>query len=380
MAAITHVGSIKKHFGKLRDPRVVGRTRHLLIDIICIAICGVIADCDDWREIALFAQQRETWFKRFLRLPNGVPSHDTFERVFAQLNPRVFERCCVGWLQCVGGLLGVDHIAIDGKTLCGSANAKHGPLHLVSAWAVQAHLSLGQVAVDGKSNEIAAIPLLLDLLELKGALVTIDAIGCQKAIAKKIIDGGGHYILALKANQTHLLEDVQLTVGAALDGNLPAGVMSQYTTVEHGHGRREERSYVVVEYTEKIRNRAAWPKLKVVGMCVNERTVDGTTTTETRYFIGSRSMSARKYGQALRNHWRIENCLHWQLDVAMSEDASHIQERNRAENFAMMRKVGLSLLKQNPRQDSMARKRKAAALDTDFLAEILMGAANAEKV
>jgi predicted transposase YbfD/YdcC len=380
MAATTHVGSIKKHFGKLRDPRVVGRTRHLLIDIICMAICAVIADCDDWREIALFAQERETWFKRFLKLPNGVPSHDTFERVFAQVNPRVFERCCVSWLQCIGGLLGVNHIAIDGKTLCGSGSSTLGPLHLVSAWAVQANLSLGQVAVDGKSNEITAIPMLLDLLELKGSLVTIDAIGCQKTIAKKIVDGGGDYILTVKGNQAHLLEDIQLTVAAALEGELPPGTMGQYTTVEHGHGRREERSYVVVEHTEKITDRSVWPKLKVVGMCCSERTVNGKTTTETRYFIGSRSMSARKYGQALRNHWRIENSLHWQLDVSMREDASHIQERNRAENFAMMRKFALSCLKRHPRKESVARKRKAASLDPAFLAEILTGAANPEKV
>jgi len=380
MAAITHVGSIKRHFGKLRDPRVKGRTRHLLVDIIVIAICGVIANCDDWPDIELFAQKREAWFRRFLKLPYGIPSHDTFERVFGQINPRVFERCCLEWLRAAAELVGVSHIAIDGKTLCGSANAKLRPLHLVSAWAVQANLTLGQVAVDGKSNEITAIPKLLELLDLKGALVTIDAIGCQKTIARKIVDGGGDYVLTVKGNRAALLEDIQATVEQALEGNLPKGTVGQYITTEEAHGRKEERSYVVIHSVERVGERAAWPKLTTVGMCYSARTVNGKTTEETRYFIGSRRMSAAKYAEVLRNHWRMENCLHWQLDVSFSEDASRIQERNGAENFALLRRMALSLLKQHPRKDSIARKRKAAALDSDFLAETLAGAAKPEKV
>ena len=230
MAAITHVGSIKKHFAKLRDPRVRGRTQHRLIDIIVMAICAVIGNCDDWPDIALFAQKRQSWFKRFLALPNGVPAHDTFERVFALLDPRAFERCCLAWLRAAADQIGVGHIAIDGKTLCGSASAKLGPLHLVSAWATQANLSLGQVAVDRKSNEITAIPQLLALLDLKGALVTIDAIGCQKEIARHIVAAGADYVLTVKANQEHLLEDIQTTVEKALDGELPAPVVEEYTT------------------------------------------------------------------------------------------------------------------------------------------------------
>ena len=177
MAATARVGSIQKHFRSLQDPRVVGRSRHLLLDLIVLAICGVIGNCDDWPDIALFAQKRQAWFRRFLRLPHGVPSHDTFERVFAALDPRAFERCCLAWLREVAGLVGAGHIAIDGKTLRGSAVSPLGALHLVSAWATQANLTLGQVAVDGKSNEITAIPRLLALLDLEGALVTIDAIG-----------------------------------------------------------------------------------------------------------------------------------------------------------------------------------------------------------
>ena len=255
MAATMRVSSVRKHFRLLRDPRVVGRTRHRLIDIIVLALCGVIANCDDWPDIALFAQKREAWFRRFLTLPGGIPAHDTFERVFAALDPRVFERCCVAWLQDVAQLVNVGHIAIDGKTLCGSAAAGLKPLHLVSAWATQAQVSLGQVAVDGKSNEITAIPRLLDLLDLHGALVTIDALGCQKKIAQKIVAGGGDYVLVAKGNQERLLTDIQETVGRALEGELPVGKVRQSTTTEQGHGRLEKRSCVVITDLTGIRDR-----------------------------------------------------------------------------------------------------------------------------
>jgi predicted transposase YbfD/YdcC len=378
MAATTRVGALRKHFRPLKDPRVVGRSRHLLFDILVLAICGVIGNCDDWPDIALFAQKRETWFRRFLKLPYGVPSHDTFERVFAALDPRAFERCCLAWLREVAGLVGVGQIAIDGKTLCGSAGPL-GPLHLVSAWATQAHLVLGQVAVDGKSNEITAIPKLLELLDLQGALVTLDAIGCQKAIAKQVVAGGGDYVLVVKGNQGHLLEDIQATVARALDGELPAGTVRTVTTREHSHGRTEERSCVVIEYVADIRDRQAWPGLTAVGMCRRERTVNGQSSTEVRYFLGSRRMAARRYAGALRSHWGVENNLHWQLDVSFHEDASRIANRHGAANFALLRKLALALLKRHPRKDSIARKRKTAALDPEFLAETLAGATNLER-
>lgn len=380
MAATTRVGSLRKHFRRLPDPRVVGRTQHLLFDIIVLAICGVIANCDDWPDIALFARKRQAWFQRFLRLPGGIPSHDTFERVFAALDARAFERCCLAWLRQVAGLVGVGHIAIDGKTLCGSAGSTLGPLHLVSAWATQAHLTLAQVAVDGKSNEITAIPKLLELLDLHGALVTIDAIGCQKAIAKQIVAGGGDYVLIVKGNQEHLLADIQETVGQALAGDLPDGVVRMHTTREEGHGRQEERSCVVVQHVAGIRDRRKWAHLTTVGMCRRERTVDGQTSEEVYYFIGSRRMAARRYAQALRGHWGIENNLHWQLDVSFHEDASRIENRHGAANFALMRKLALVLLKHHPKKDSIARKRKTAALDPDFLTETLAGVTKLEKV
>jgi predicted transposase YbfD/YdcC len=380
MAALTSLGSIKKHFRSLPDPRVVGRTQHLLIDIVVIAICAVIADCDDWSDIVLFAQKREAWFRRFLRLPAGIPSHDTFERVFATLDSRTFQRCCLAWFRAAADLIGLGHIAIDGKTMRGSASSTLGPLHVVSAWATQANLSLGQVAVDKKSNEITAIPTLLELLDLKGALVTIDAMGCQKEIAKKIVERGGDYLLAVKGNQEHLLEDVQAIVEKALNEELDPSKVAEYTTREEHHGRQEVRSYVVVQNVEGLRDRQAWPKVGTVGMCCCERTVAGRVSVELHYFVGSRRMGARRHAEALRNHWNIENNLHWQLDVSFGEDDSRIQDRQGAENFGVLRKIALSLLKRNPAKTSIARKRKAAALDTDFLEEILAGDRNQEKV
>jgi predicted transposase YbfD/YdcC len=380
MATTARVGALRKHFRPLKDPRVVGRSRHLLFDILVLAICGVIGNCDDWPDIVLFAQKREAWFRRFLKLPHGVPSHDTFERVFAALDPRAFERCCLAWLREVASLLGAGQIAIDGKTLRGSAGAALGPLHLVSAWAAQAQLTLAQVAVDGKSNEITAIPQLLELLDLRGALVTIDAIGCQKEIAKQVTAAGGDYVLVVKGNQGHLLEDIQETVSRALDGELQAGAVRQHTAREDGHGRHEERSCLVIEHLAGIRDRQRWPGLKAVGMCLRERTIDGETSTEVCYFIGSRRMGARRYAQALRSHWGIENNLHWQLDVSFREDASRIENRHGAANFALLRKLALALLKRQPRKDSIARKRKAAALDPDLLAETLAGTTELGKV
>jgi predicted transposase YbfD/YdcC len=373
--AASSVGSIKRHFRKLWDPRVQGRTRHLLVDIIVMAICGVVANCDGWRDIALFARKRESWFKRFLKLPDGVPAHDTFERVFNRLNPKAFQACFARWVAEISEVVGLRHIAIDGKALRHSYSgaAGLGMLHAVSAWATEQHLILGQVMTDAKSNEITAIPKLLELLDLHGALVTIDAMGCQKAIAKQIVQQGGDYVLNVKENQPHLLEDIQATVEKALDGLLSEGDVEEYTKKESGHGREEERSYVVIHNVEGIGEREEWANLTTVGICRSERTVNGQTSEEVRYFIGSRRMSARKYGKVLRGHWGIENNLHWQLDVNFGEDRSGIYQRNAGENFAAMRRIALSLLKRHPSKESIGRKRKAAALDCAFLAEILSG-------
>ena len=246
-------------------------------------------------------------------------------------------------------------------------------MHLVSAWATQAQLSLGQVAVDGKSNEITAIPQLLELLDLQGAVVTIDAIGCQKAIAQKIVVGGGDYVLVVKGNQEKLLDDIQQTLTRALEGQLPAGVVRQCTTTERGHGRQEERSCVVVQDVAGITARRAWPQLRVVGLCRRERTVKGQSSTEVCYFIGSRRMGAGRYAQALRHHWGIENSCHWSLDMTFREDESRIREPQIRENFAWLNRFILSLLKQHPGKDSIAMKRRGCGWSDDFLLQVFAG-------
>ena len=257
-------------------------------------------------------------------------------------------------------------------------NGLLGPLHLVSAWATQYHLSLGQVAVDTKSNEITAIPQLLEMLDLHGALVTIDAMGCQKAIAKKIVDRGGDYVLTVKDNQEHLREDIEKCVGQMLEHGVEGHDYHTYDQVEQGHGRVETRSYVVVPDPEGIRNQEAWPKLRVVGICFGERTVQGKTSFECRYFIGSKNARGRYYGRALRNPWRIEINLHWQLDVSFDEDGNQTANRRGAANLALVRKLALTLLKRHPGKGSIRNKRQQAGWDTGFLEEVLRGAGGSE--
>jgi predicted transposase YbfD/YdcC len=368
--------SIHRHFVKLKDPRRRRRCRHRLIDIIVIAICAVVANCDDWQEIEIFARGRLDWFRRFLALPNGVPSHDTFERVFDRIDPRAFHDCFQEWIAAITASLDVQQIAIDGKTLCGSASSKLGPLHLVNAWATAHHLSLAQVAVEEGSNEIPAIPKLLELLELNGALVSIDAIGCQKAIAEKIVDRGGDYVLVVKDNQPKLLEAIQAQMGEVFDG--VADDSSERETRDCGHGREELRIYTTRLAPAALR--AEWPGLKVIGMCYHERTIQGKTSVEGRYFIGSKAAGARYYSKTLRHHWRIENCCHWQMDVTFGEDASRISKRHAAENFALLRRLALSVLKQHPDKKSIKCKRLAACLDPKFLEEVLQASVKAEKL
>jgi predicted transposase YbfD/YdcC len=363
--------SLQAYLRELKDPRRC--PRHRLLDIVVIAVCAVICGANDWQQIATFGQQRRHWLARFLALPHGIPCHDTFERVFARLKPRALTAALQGWTQALTDGLGVKQIAIDGKSVRGSAAAAKGlgPLHLVSAWATAQHLSLGQVAVDSKSNEITAIPELLDMLDIRGALVTLDAMGCQKAIAQKIKAGGGDYVLTVKDNQEHLRADIQQALIAADEQDFAGLEHDSYETEERGHGRTEYRSYFVLHSTEGIRHPESWCGLTTIGLCYSTRTMNGKTSEETRYFMGSRKASAKVYGQALRNHWGIENNLHWQLDVTFREDDSRIRERYAAENFASLRKLALMLLKRHPNKQSIACKRLHAALDLDFLEEVV---------
>jgi predicted transposase YbfD/YdcC len=373
---------IKKHFRKLRDPRRRHGRLHRLLDLVVIAITAVTGGADTWREIAAFGRRHESWFKRFLSLEHGIASHDTFERLFARLDAAVFQCCLRDWLVALSDVLECAHIAIDGKTLRGSRPAKDnlGPLHLVSAWATQNHLVLGQVAVEGKSNEIAAIPRLLELLELHGAVVTIDAMGCQKEIAAKIRQRGGHYVLTVKENQPHLLEDIQESLVQAHESDFAGVTHSVYDSESKGHGRHEKRHYEVLHDVQGIRGKEDWKDLRAIGMCFSERTVKGKTSTEVRYFIGSQKRSARYYAIALRQHWGIENNLHWQMDVSFAEDANRTVQRRAAENLALVRRAAQTLVKRHPQKEAIKCKRRQAGWDLNFLEEILRGAANSDKV
>ena len=372
--------SIQESFRKLKDPRIQRRKRHLLLDIIVITICGVICGCNDWQQIQTFARARKDWLKKFLRLPNGIPSHDTCERVFDRLDPHAFQACFGEWMQELHEALGLSQIAIDGKTLRGSGVGGRTPLHLVSAWATANHLSLGQIAVQEKSNEIPAIPKLLELLDVHGALVTIDAMGCQKEIAAKIVEGGGDYVLTVKDNQPSLHEAIRGYFEKAAEQDFAGFNHDHYCTEERGHGRHERRDYHIIVDPVGLPNQDEWTALRAIGLCVSEVLRDGAISHEVRYFIGSRKARAKVYGQALRNHWGIENNLHWQLDVSFAEDKSRVSKRNGAANLASVRRLALCLLKQHPDNRSIACKRLLAALDPNFLQEVLNGAANSGEV
>src|SRR5271154_6598354 len=374
--------SICKFFSRLRDPRRVRRRLHHLQDIIVIALCAVIAGAQDWQQIATFGHKRIDWLRGLLELPNGVPSHDTLERVFSRLRPGAFQACFRQWVKAITDGLHLRHVAIDGKTLRGSGTAQLGPLHLVSAWATELKLSLGQVAVDAKSNEITAIPELLKLLELEGALVTIDAMGCQKAIAAQIIMAGADYVLAVKDNQPTLHEDVCQVFMDGLENDFAELEHRQHQTSEKGHGRMETRHYHLVKVPAALASKHAdFKGLKTLGMVFSERQVgDGPATTETRFYISSTDLKVRAFAQAARGHWGIENNLHWQLDVTFGEDRNRVKHRQGAANLALLRKLTLVLLKAHPSKDSLACKRLSAALDPAFLEEVLKADGILERV
>jgi predicted transposase YbfD/YdcC len=363
-----------RHFRTLKDPRLNRRKLHSLDAILAIAICAVIAGAQDFQQVAVFAQKRLDWLKRFLTLPNGVPSHDTFERVFARLDPVAFQGCFARWMSAWHARLTGKHLAVDGKAVCGSASPSKGLrcLHLVNVWATQANLCLGIVACEQHSNEITAIPRLLELLDLEGALVSIDAAGCQKDVARQVVEGGGDYLLVVKDNQPTLRRDIEACFTRAAAANFRGVKDSYYEKRDLGHGRQETRCCVVIEGPEGISEQASWAGLSVVGLCYSERQEgDGAVTAQTRYFIGSKRAKARYYGRTLRDHWKVENGLHWRLDVIFAEDASRLRARNAAANFAVVRRLALNLIKQEVTPMSVAKKRFASALDTDYLEAIL---------
>jgi predicted transposase YbfD/YdcC len=370
---------LRTHFFNLRDPRRAGRSPYRLLDLIFIAIAATIAGAQDWGQIEVFARKRRDWLARFCGLPTDeqgqplTPCHDTFERLFKRLNPRHFARCLASWTAALAEGLGLEHVAIDGKALRGSGRPDDGlrALHLVSAWATEAHLSLGCVACSEKSNEITAIPQLLRLLELEGALVTIDAMGTQKAIAAQIVEQGGDYVLPVKGNQEGLEQDIHGLFSRAVERNWEGLRYDHYLVEEQGHGRKESREYMVLYDLEGMTQKDKWANLTAVGLCMREREVGGKKSYEEHYFIGSRDMPAVRYAGALRGHWGIENGCHWVLDVIFREDHSQLADRHAAMNLGLIRRLALSLVKRHKAKGSVARKRYAAALDTHLLEEIL---------
>ena len=366
--------SLFDHFVVIEDIRDEKKRRHLLIDMLVIAITAVICGADGWTQVAAFGKAKEAWFRQFLQLPNGIPSHDTFGRVFSVLSPEVFEARFREWVASVREVCGEDIVAIDGKSLRRSHCRKKGlgPLHMVSAWSVANGLVLAQQATEAKSNEIAAIPEVLALLELKGCIVTIDAMGCQKAIAKDIVAQGGDYVLALKGNQSTLAQAVEELFIDADAVDYAGWPMDSYETIDRGHGRIETRRYFTLTAVDKIPQSADWEKLNMVGMVQSERQVNDKTTQETRFYIASIGGDAQRFAWAVRNHWGIENGVHWCLDIAFREDESRVRDRQAANNLAVMRHIALNLLKKDTTvKGGIKTKRLVAGWDEDYLANLL---------
>lgn len=369
--------TITEHFSELGDPRRYNK-RHLLDDIIVIAICAAICGADDWPAVEEFGRAKRRWLKTFLKLPHGIPSHDTFGRVFGLLNPEQFRRGFIQWVRAVNKIIGGQIVPIDGKKLRRSHDRTLGKnaIHMVSAWASENSVVLGQIKVDDKSNEITAIPQLLDLLEISGCIVTIDAMGCQKEIAKKIVvEKSADYVLALKGNQGHLFEDVKGLFEYAQERGLAD--CDYHRTEEKGHGRMEIRECWTLsapEYLARIQNWVDWQGLRTVIMVRSERRVDDKRSKEARYYISSLGGDAKQALKAVRGHWGIENVVHWILDIAFREDESRIRKGNGAQNFAILRHIALNLLKQEKTAKCGTKtKRLKAGWDEDYLLKVLSG-------
>lgn len=359
-----------RYMADLPDPRVARTRKHRLDEILVIALCAVVCGADDFEAVERFGRSREAWLKRFLRLENGVPSHDTFNRVFAALDRKAFAAGFGRWMASLCEAAGLRPIAIDGKAVRGAAgDTFSGCLHLVSAWAVENGLILGQEAVAAKSNEITAIPELLNTLDLKGALVTIDAAGCQQAIARQIRKQGGDYLLAVKGNQPALQRAVHAVVERAAAGGF-AGCDTA-SSVEDGHGRHEERYVTVIDKPQGLP--AGWPDVAAVVIVGREREVKGTNTSTAHYYLTSRRLSAAKLAGYVRGHWGVENGLHWCLDVAFREDMSRTRDTTAGANLGVIRRVAASLLKQDPGRGSIHTKRLNAAWDETYLERVLQG-------
>jgi len=375
---INPAGSIDKHFKNVEDPRINRTKLHQLLDIMVITICAVICGADNWQEIQLFGEAKRRWFKTFLELANGIPSHDTFWRVFARIDPQQFQQSFVSWITSVSDVTKGQVIAIDGKTLRRSHDKGlgRGAIDMVSAWATANHLVLGQVKVDEKSNEITAIPELLRVLDISGCIITIDALGCQKDIAESIITQEADYVLSLKENQGRLYEDVIKLFDDLETSDFKAYAYNTFQTIHKNHGRLETRTCYVIsnpEILSQMRN-TEWNGLQSVIKVHSKRQVGEEVSEKDRYFISSLAKEARFLLETIRSHWSIENSLHWVLDIAFREDESRLRKDHGAENFAILRHIALNLIKQEKTIKASAKgKRLKAGWDEDYLLEILSG-------
>jgi len=367
------MNSIRNFFCDVTEPRDSNK-RHKLLDIITIALCAVICGADSWEDIEEFGNTKREWFGIFLELPHGIPGHDTFARVFASMDQKEFQDAFFRWVGAVQETTKNRIVAVDGKTLRRSYEKGKSPLHLVSAWACENKMVLGQVKTKEKSNEITAIPELLKVLELEGCIVTIDAMGCQKEIAKTVIEKKADYVLGLKENHGTLHDEVELYFEDCRASGFKDCSYDYHETIDGDHGRIETRRYWTTSDIDWLADKALWKNLSTIAMAQRERYVDGVTSLETSYYITSLTNNAAQIAQAVRGHWGIENSLHWVLDIAFREDESRIRKDHAPVNFATIHHIALNLLrKETSSKRGIKGKRLKAGWDTDYLERILRG-------
>jgi predicted transposase YbfD/YdcC len=367
--------TIQDHFAELTDPRR-RKVIYPLINVVVIAVCAVVSGADDFVAIARFGRTKRSWLARFLDLEKGIPSHDRFNAILAAIKPAEFEKCLLSWTTALHEITDGQVVAIDGKTLRRSFDAasEKSAIHMVSAWATANHISLGQVVTDQKSNEITAIPKLLEMLDIAGSLVTIDAMGCQTKIAQAIVDQNADYVLAAKDNQPTLTQGIATHFDDHLEDDFARTKVRRHRTEEKGHGREEIRNYFICPVPKDLPDRSRWPMLKAIGIAISNTQRDGKDCGDVRYYILSEYLSGRRFAESVRSHWGIENSLHWQLDVTFQEDQCRIRKGHADTNFSSLRRTALSLLKnESSLKVGIKNKRLAAAWDDAYLEKVLTG-------